>query len=167
MAIVTLSACNSEAEKTDSGTNSDANSATSESSTSDSETPSSATTKAGPCALSKEQVTAMIGAEVTEVSSQGNWGIASTCTYSTADSPIAIEISSAASADLSGDRQYPGHEDISGVGDDAVWVPATRRLTAIKKSKGKLVRIGVAATFPEEQRLEIAKKIAELALGTL
>ncbi len=124
-------------------------------------------TDAGPCALTKEQVSQVIGDSVTETFAQGNWGIASTCTYSTATAPTAIEVSSVASADLSSDRMFEGAQEVPNLGDEAVWVPGTSRLTVVDKSKNKLLRIGVGLPVSQDERLELAKAIAELALGRL
>lgn len=121
----------------------------------------------GPCALTNEEVGGVIGQTISEAFPQGNWGIASTCTYATASVPVAIEVSSVYSSDLSSDRLYDGIEEVSGVGDEAVWHPITNRLAVLSKSKGKLLRIAVGLQLEKPARLEIAKKIARLALEKL
>ncbi len=121
----------------------------------------------GPCALTNEEVSGVIGQTISETFPQGNWGVASTCTYATASAPVAIEISSVYSTDLSSDRLHEGIQEISDVGDEAVWFPVTNRLSVVSKSKGKLLRIAVGLQLDKPARLEIAKKIARLALAKL
>ncbi|WP_457654334.1 hypothetical protein [Rhodocaloribacter sp.] len=121
----------------------------------------------GPCALTDEEVSGVIHESITQTSAQGNWGIASTRTYTTASSPVAVEVSSAMSADLSTDRMYEGAREVPGLGDEAVWVPGTSRLTVVDKSKNKLLRIGVDLPLSKDERLEVARAIAGLALAKL
>ena len=116
------------------------------------------------CVLSSEMVSDVIEEEVVEVSSQGNWGIASNCTYSTVEAPTAIEIASAASSDLSLERYYEDYKDIDELGDESVWVPSMSRLTVVDKTKNKLVRVGVGLNLSVDQKLSIAVEIAKLAL---
>ncbi len=119
------------------------------------------------CALSKEEVSDIIDQDVTETFKQGNWGIASTCTYSTKTSPAAVMISSVASTDLSTDRMYEGYKELEKLGDEAVWVPAVSTLTVADKEKKKLLRIKIDLPNTKEEKLTIAIKIAELALKKL
>ncbi len=121
----------------------------------------------GPCALTKEEISDIINEEVTETLSSGNWGIASTCTYSTASAPVAVDMSSAATSDLSTDRMTEGAEDVPDLGDEAVWIPATSRLTVVDKKKNKLLRIGIGLKVSNEQKRNIAIAIAKLALSRL
>ena len=117
-----------------------------------------------PCVLSAEEMSVIIGQAVTETSGQGNWGIASTCTYTTAKAPVAVEIASAASSDLSGDRMYDGVRDVPGLGDEAVWVAATGRLTVVDKNRNRLLRIGIGLTMSRDRKLEVATAVARAAL---
>lgn len=125
------------------------------------------TADTGPCALTNAEVSSVINESVTETFPQGNWGIASTCTYATSTAPAAIEVSSVRSIDLSSDRAIEGAQEVPNLGDEAVWIPATSRLTVVDKSKNKLLRIGVELPVSKDQRLEIAKAIAKLALPKL
>ncbi len=121
----------------------------------------------GPCALTDAEVSGVIKQEVTETFTEGNWGIASTCTYATAAAPAAIRLSSAMSSDLSSDRMFDGVQEVPALGDEAVWVPVLSNLTVIDRSKNKLLRIGVGVPGTKPERLEIAKAIARLALPKL
>jgi hypothetical protein len=121
----------------------------------------------GPCALTQAEVSAVINESITETSSHGNWGVASTCTYATSTAPAALEISSAKSTDVSIDRAIKGAQDVPNLGDEAVWIPVTSVLTVTDKNKGKLLRIGVKLPVSKDKRLEMAIAIAKLALPKL
>ncbi len=128
---------------------------------------SKASNRTGPCALSNEEVGRLVNEKVTKTAPAGNWGIASTCTYTTAKAPVAIELASVASTNLSTDRATPGAQNIPGLGDEAVWIPAMSRLAVTIKSKNKLLRIGVGLPVSKDKRREIAVSVARLALKKL
>ncbi len=119
------------------------------------------------CAVPKEEVEGVIGMTISEVFRQGNWGIASTCSYAIPNGPPPVEISSIASTDLTSDRSFDGVVEVEGVGSEAVWNPMTNRLATAHKGKGKMLRIAVAGPIEKAQRLEIAKKLAALAFAKL
>lgn len=93
--------------------------------------------------LSKEEVSGIIGQDIIETFKQGNWGIASACTYSTKRSPAAVMISSVPSTDLSIDRMYEGYLKLEKLGDEAVWVPGISTLSVVNREKKKLLRIKI------------------------
>ena len=119
------------------------------------------------CALTEEEVSEIIKDRVTSNVASGKWGIASTCSYSTATVPVAVELASAATADLSGDRMMEGFKEVSDLGDEAVWIPAVRTLAVVDKNKGKLLRIRIGVAASDEERLQMAAAIARLALTRL
>jgi len=120
-----------------------------------------------PCALTDEEVSGIINEGIAETFSQGNWGVASTCTYASETTPVAIELSSAGSGDISTDRSFEGAQEIADLGDEAVWLPFNSGLTVADKSKNKLLRVRVGLPISEDERLEVAKEIARLALTKL
>ena len=131
----------------------------------DPSTPTAAATE--PCALTHEEVEGILGEPVTETFSDGNWGIASNCTYATASAGVAVDLASAASTDLSSDRAIEGSTDVDDLGDDAVWNAVTSRLAVADEASGSLLRIGVGVGEPGEGRLTVARAVAELALTRL
>jgi len=120
-----------------------------------------------PCALTISEVGEIVNETVTEALAQGNWGIASTCSYATVTAPAAVNLASARSTDLSSDRMFEGWQEIYRLGDEAVWVPVMSTLAVTDKSKNKLLRIGVHVPGSKEERLAVAKAIARLALPKL
>ena len=119
-----------------------------------------------PCQLSNEAMGDVLMTEITGTTPQGNWGIASTCTYATATDPTAVLLSSAMSTDLSTERMFPGAEDVEGLGDDAVWVPTPGALTAVDNASGRLVRVTMNLTDMASERMR-AEAIVRLALPLL
>ncbi|MEM1417873.1 MAG: hypothetical protein AAGH15_23450 [Myxococcota bacterium] len=119
-----------------------------------------------PCQLSNEVMEGVLMTPITDTFAEGNWGIASTCTYATAADPTAVLLSSAMSTDLSADRMFPGAEDVAGLGDDAVWVPTPGTLTVVDAAAGRLVRVTMNLTDEASERA-LAEQIATLALPLL
>ncbi|MEM6991576.1 MAG: hypothetical protein AAF721_13810 [Myxococcota bacterium] len=116
-----------------------------------------------PCQLGGAEFEALIGGPVTDKGAQGNWGIASTCDYTTKDHPVAASVSTV-TGNLDSDRAMPGGEDVSGVGEAAIW-NATTGSFAAKKGK-HVVRVRVGAGDKTAKKAA-ASAIAKMALTRL
>ena len=71
------------------------------------------------CAVPKEEVEGVIGMTISEVFRQGNWGIASTCSYAIPNGPPPVEISSIASTEFD---YIQNCKDIQTIGEDSQTV---------------------------------------------
>lgn len=121
----------------------------------------------GACALTTDEMSGILLADVTESSAEGEWGEESTCTYAIAGLPEAVVLSSATSVDLTAERAFDRTVDVLGLGDDAVWVPANSTLTVVDKTLKKLLRIHIGMSGSDTERLTLARKIAALCLPKL
>lgn len=119
------------------------------------------------CLVTPAEVSEAMGVEVTSAEGVVNEGMGGGCMYFTADGSSAFAISvldSSAAADaFDGYRQYEGAEEISGIGDAALFLPMNEMVGIAFKEGDVVASLGPTMATPDLSSDALRAAVEELA----